>query len=248
MRAPTYTYSLGRSLYVPLTCRCNSKTLPETRGPNFALPPDIVSALCRFRDLEEDNMRWSPWCDWLDTQECNQMLPEATNRNKEQCRFSSSIKEMLQTEIDIQLQQKQKSDDHWKEIKFGGEGEPTLNLQTLEALTKEFSSRFENVNIKVMTNGLTEEANVPEALKDWGVSGVSVSLLSHDSQQYNELMEPLVENAHEKLCTFIENCVACNLDVELTSIDRPGIDKQEVQALATNLGVNGEIRWRTFFP
>ena len=46
------TYALGRSLYVPLTCRSNTRTLPETRGPNFVLPTEAVSSLLEVRRLE----------------------------------------------------------------------------------------------------------------------------------------------------------------------------------------------------
>jgi len=51
----TYTYTLGKSLYVPLTSRCNSLTLPQTRGPNFLLPTDVVNSLLNVRSVEENN-------------------------------------------------------------------------------------------------------------------------------------------------------------------------------------------------
>jgi hypothetical protein len=47
-----FTYRLGQSIYVPLTCRCNSRTLPQLRGESFTLPVSIVAALCRVRDVE----------------------------------------------------------------------------------------------------------------------------------------------------------------------------------------------------
>eukprot|EP00966_Prymnesium_polylepis_P315567 7291726-Prymnesium_polylepis.1 len=34
----TITYTLGRSLYITLTNRCNSVSLIESRGPGFAVP------------------------------------------------------------------------------------------------------------------------------------------------------------------------------------------------------------------
>mmetsp|Transcript_8227 Transcript_8227/g.12636 ORF Transcript_8227/g.12636 Transcript_8227/m.12636 type:complete len:239 (-) Transcript_8227:1616-2332(-) len=235
-KLPIYTYSIGRSLYAPITCRCNSRTLPQTRGPNFTLPPEIISALCRFRDLEEESNNWSPWCAWLDTQDLNQRLPEVSNRNKE-CQYNPFIEETLRTEIEMRLLRK----DDWKELKLGGEGEPTLNLKTLQGLTREFSNVLP---ITIMTNGLID---CVDELTEWGVSGVSVSFHTHDPEQYNEIMEPLVENAHEKLCNFVEGAVASELKVELTGIDRPGIDKEKAENLAVSLGVNNPIRWRVFF-
>mmetsp|Transcript_27286 Transcript_27286/g.55920 ORF Transcript_27286/g.55920 Transcript_27286/m.55920 type:complete len:356 (+) Transcript_27286:65-1132(+) len=49
-----YTYTLGRSLYVPLTSRCNSVPLPQTRGPGFLLPREVVEALVRVRQAEQN--------------------------------------------------------------------------------------------------------------------------------------------------------------------------------------------------
>jgi hypothetical protein len=54
-----FTYLLNatapNTLYVPLTSRCNARTLPMTRGPNFALPPLVVAALCRVRNAEHNH-------------------------------------------------------------------------------------------------------------------------------------------------------------------------------------------------
>ena len=67
--SPYFTYTLGiastvtvtsssnstvsdNTLYVPFTSFCNTRTLPQIRGPNFRLPPNVVAALCRVRDEE----------------------------------------------------------------------------------------------------------------------------------------------------------------------------------------------------
>ena len=47
-----YTYTLGRSLYVPLTSRCNSIPLPSTRGPGFTLPRLVAESLVNVRNVE----------------------------------------------------------------------------------------------------------------------------------------------------------------------------------------------------
>lgn len=44
-----YTYQLGRSLYVPLTSKCNTIPLPVTRGPKFVLDERVVNALINVR-------------------------------------------------------------------------------------------------------------------------------------------------------------------------------------------------------
>jgi hypothetical protein len=86
-----FTYTLGRDLYVPLTSKCNSLTLPQLRGTNFTLPSHVVAALCRVRDseatdvseseligreqLQSSSSKWSGWCSYLDTQDGHQKLP-----------------------------------------------------------------------------------------------------------------------------------------------------------------------------
>ena len=49
---PRFVYRLGNSIYVPLTSRCNSLTLPQLRGDGFCLPTSVVAALLRVRDAE----------------------------------------------------------------------------------------------------------------------------------------------------------------------------------------------------
>jgi hypothetical protein len=50
-----YTYTLGRSLYVPITSRCNSIPLPVTRGPGFLLPRAVAESLLHVRNAEVPN-------------------------------------------------------------------------------------------------------------------------------------------------------------------------------------------------
>lgn len=241
-KVPFYTYALGRSLHVPLTCRCNSRTLPETRGPGFALSGEIIATLCRFRDLECGDQRWSHWCNWLDTQDIKQALPEPIEKANNIDFDNDEIESLLKVEIQAQLERRQ---DSWNEINFGGEGEPTLNLKALESLSVEFSNQ---IPIKVRTNGLIDCAS---SLKEWGVTSVSVALMTHDPSQYCDLMEPLVDDdvgAHDQVCAFIQSALSCDLEVELTGVDRSDVDKEKAQDLATQLGVESEIRWRPYFP
>ena len=239
IKAPFYTYAIGRTLYIPITCRCNSRTLPETRGPGFTLSSHTVAALCRFRDLECQNQRWSHWCNWLDTQDISQQLPQALEKVVAIDYHPTSIDtcRILKDEIHGQME---RSD--WTELRFGGEGEPTLNLSAVECLAREFSDK---ISITVMTNGLTECAS---SLKEWGIAGVSVAFPTSDPNQYVALMEPLVDNGHERVCSFIQSALACELQVGLTAIDRPDVNRAKTVELAKLLGVESEVRWRPYFP
>ncbi len=51
-----FTYQLGKSIYIPLTSKCNSKTLPETRGGHpflKSLPIDVLTPLMLVKILEK---------------------------------------------------------------------------------------------------------------------------------------------------------------------------------------------------
>ena len=165
-----------------------------------------------------------------------QRLPEALEKVTS-IDYNPSIQTVLKDEIQDQMKQ-----SDWAELRLGGEGEPTLNLLAVEYLTREFSDK---ITMTVMTNGLTDCAS---SLKEWGISGVSVAFPTSDPNQYVTLMDPLVENGHERVCSFVQSALACDLQVELTAIDRPDVNKVETQELARSLGVEAEIRWRPFFP
>jgi hypothetical protein len=52
----SFTYQLGTSLYIPLTSKCNSKTLPQTRGGKKflkTLPKDVLCSLILVRVMEQ---------------------------------------------------------------------------------------------------------------------------------------------------------------------------------------------------
>ena len=53
MNLHKYTYKLGRSLYIPLTSKCNSIPLPVSRGPNFILGKDVINVLLSFRRADD---------------------------------------------------------------------------------------------------------------------------------------------------------------------------------------------------
>ncbi len=58
-RPISFTYQLGTSLYIPLTSKCNSKTLPQTRGGKKflkTLPKDVLRSLMLVRLMERGLM------------------------------------------------------------------------------------------------------------------------------------------------------------------------------------------------
>ena len=244
------TYTLGNDLYIPLTSRCNSKTLPQTRGPNFLLPAPVVASLCRVRDMEQGTQQWTYWCNYLDTQEGSQMLPEPLERISELpgTDKSNQLPAML-TEILSEIEPYLKKNTI-QTIVFAGEGEPTLRLEHLLRIVARLkeSHGTDLPPLRLTTNGLILSSNMAERLKSSGISKVSVALMTADPKQYQELMDPLdIANGHDRVCQFIAEAVQAGLEVETTGVDRKEVDKTATEALAKKLQVSSDFRWRPHF-
>ncbi len=111
---------------------------------------------------------------------------------------------------------------------------------------------------------------------DAGVSRMSVALNTANRHEYDVLMEPRCTmmggvgkggggeghmlkpgTAHDMVCELIVEASRVGMDVEITGIDRPGIDKAETERLARLLmsarrgGGGGQrrspVRWRRYF-
>jgi TatD family-associated radical SAM protein len=219
-----FTYWIGTSLYVPLTSRCNSLTLPATRGSSFKLADDIVASLCRVRQAEgysDDGI--SPPLEPI------AQIEQEQDRRPTKQELLDEIKPLLSSATSIVL---------------AGEGEPTLRRETLYQLSQSLKQQS-SLPIRVVTNGLL---SFPLQYVD----SVSVALMTHDPLQYDKLMKPVsstgtsVACAHEQVCSFIQEAVQSGLSVEATAVERPEVDKEKTLALALELGV--KLRWRPYFP
>lgn len=244
-----FTYTIGKNLYIPITSRSNAKTLPETRGQNFLLGPGVVAALCRFRDEELGITQWEPWCMYLDTQMTPQKLPPALELVSELPTVEGSRLPSVGNLVG-QISEACEHRSDFESIVIAGEGEPTLRLDDLVQLATDLKSSQENTfpPVRLTTNGLVEGPElVVQKLKVAGVCSLSVALMTADRNQYNNLMTPQITNGHGKVCDFIEAAIAAGLEVEVTAVDRPDVDKEMVQDLARDLNVPGSVRWRPFF-
>ena len=246
--ASFFTYTLGETLYIPLTSRCNSLTLPETRGPNFVLPAEVVSALCKVRDAENQTEQWKHWCMYLDTQDGPQKLPKAQEimTSLEQDKESYPTVTSLAEEAQQQLEK-----GSFESVVFAGEGEPTLRLGALLELAKTIASTS-SLPLRLTTNGLVPSKETAGMLQDSGISACSVALMTHDAATYQEIMQPSTISAdlnpHETVCQFIQESLKAGLVVEATGVARPDVDKDKTEELARSLGVKEPFRWRSHFP
>jgi uncharacterized Fe-S cluster-containing radical SAM superfamily enzyme len=230
-----------------MTSRCNAKTLPETRGPNFVLPAPVVAALCRVRDIEHGTKQWDHWCLYLDSHEGPQKLPAAMERIAKLTDDEERLPRIqdLLAEIQDQLQQ-----HTYQSIVLAGEGEPTLRLADLIELVDQLKKKENMPPIRLTTNGLVQyDSSVPEKLKAAGISKLSVALMTHSPEQYETLMTPFMDNAHEHVCQFIRQALQAGLEVETTAVDYGSIvDKEATEGLSRDvLQVPSPVRWRPYF-
>lgn len=214
MALPNLTYTLHKSLYISLTSRSNTLTLPATRGPQFLLPSHVVAALCRFRDVEHDTVQWKHWCMYLDSQDTPQVLPVPLEQvaclpppligdDDQRPPIVSRILQEVQHELTT-------SPSFYESIVFAGEGEPTLRFPWLIQMAREMTAY--GLPLRLVTNGLLVLPNnndcdnvnynpdavlqhcvhAAEQLKENGVSSVSVALMTAIPEQYQDLMQPML--------------------------------------------------------
>lgn len=248
--ASCFTYTLGKNLYVPLTCRSNARSLPETRGPNFLLDAEVVAALCRVRDEEQGKKQWAPWCMYLDTQETKQKLPPPLETI---ARLPECSGERLPRVHDLfsQTVEALKRRPDLESIVLSGEGEPTLRLNDMIKLVRDLhaSAEVDLPPVRLTTNGLVDSPeSVVQQIMNCGITSISVALMTADPEQYDDLMAPALANGHDAVSSLIKEAVNCGLEVEITAVDRPEIDKYKVAMLSQSLKVSGPVRWRPFFP
>lgn len=312
--AVTLTYSIGRSLYLPLTCRCNSFTLPQTRGPGFFLPDDVVGSLLEVRrlegfpqadggadsslactatsaipDLAADGSKggrrplpspssWPP-VDVLPAPQ-SPPTPDDAKGYPIEAEFHEDGRaptvRAIVTEALTLLERRR-----YDSVVIAGEGEPTLRLRALLSVVRGLRSRSDVCpkSIRVATNGLCgadrvlppdedvkargsgggiirRSLSVPYKMKEAGITGLTIAIMTACPAQYDELMGPRlspnidagIESAHAVVQSFIKDAIATGLEVEVTGVDRPGVEKAGTEVLAAELGVTMPFRWRPYFP
>ena len=236
--AHVFTYTLGKSLYISLTSRCNSLTLPQTRGVNFALPNSVIASLLNVRQAEiqhsddavanideyshiqfegksllppKDDSSWkNDLVGGIDSMLHDTPIPEFPSTN------------VLFKEVKHHLEL---CTDDIEEIVFAGEGEPTLRMKTLESLASQIyqymkqgtSNEMNNtiIPMRIITNGLVlckhpEGNDILHRLLSSGVRTLSIALMTSSPQQYNKLMQPCIGIKSSQEDTYIHTLL-CEL-------------------------------------
>jgi hypothetical protein len=172
-----------------------------------------------------------------------------------------------------QVQSQLDADPLLESIVFGGEGEPTLRFPAITSLSHSIRSMTTPPNghqipIRVLTNGLLQllpdfkDIHIPDILlqlKQSGVTHFTVTLPTASPSQYIQFMDPIVPlhpmineettvHVLQHVCSFIQESIQVGIQVEVTGVDRPDVDKQRVEDLAYQWGVTTPFRWRSYHP
>lgn len=106
------------------------------------------------------------------------------------------------------------------EIVFCGYGEPMLKLEIIKEVAKYIKDNYPNVIIRINTNGHANavyKRNVLPELKGL-VDKFSISLNGENEEVYNELSQPLIENAYQSVKDFIREAVKEGFDTTATIV------------------------------
>ncbi len=130
-----------------------------------------------------------------------------------------------------------KGSKKYNEIVFCGYGEPTLRLDVI----KDVAARVKDsgVKVRVVTNGHGDLINSRKIAKELSgiVDKVSVSLNTNTKELYNKYCKPQFgPDTYGDVISFIKDCVANKIEVEVTCLDLPDVDLKECEAIIKELG------------
>lgn len=133
--------------------------------------------------------------------------------------------------------------EKYKEIVFCGYGEPMLRLDVIKAVAAELKKK--GAKIRVVTNGHGNLINGAQMVKEIAglVDRVSVSLNAHTGEAYETICSPQFgAGSYKAVLDFIKECVACNIEVEVTCLDLPDVDTKKCEEIAKSVGGGFRLR------
>ena len=136
-----------------------------------------------------------------------------------------------------------------KNVVFCGYGEPFLKKDMMKAFAQYLRENYPQIKIRVNTNGHANaiyKMNVAEEFKGL-LDEASVSLNSDNSEQYNEICQPKIENAYDAVKDFLKSCKEAGIKTcasIVTGFDEREINVDNCEIIAQELGA--EFRNRAF--
>lgn len=136
------------------------------------------------------------------------------------------------------------SDQIVKNVVFCGYGEPFLKKDMMKNFAQYLKKNYPEIKIRVNTNGHANaiyKTNVIEEFKGL-IDSVSVSLNSDNSEQYNQICKPKIENAYEEVKKFIKSCVEAGISVSTSVVtgfdENIEINIDNCEKISKELGAN----------
>ena len=133
------------------------------------------------------------------------------------------------------------------EIIFCGYGEPMLKLDILKEVARYIKEKYPQTKIRVNTNGHANyvyKRNVVPELKGL-IDEFSVSLNGENSKEYDELSQPVFDNAYEEVKKFIKACSDEGIDVVASVVEGykgRHINLEKCEKIASDLGAKFRVR------
>ena len=134
-------------------------------------------------------------------------------------------------------------------VVFCGYGEPFLKKDMMKKFAQYLRENHPEIKIRVNTNGHANaiyKTNVAEEFKGL-LDEASVSLNSDNSEQYDEICQPKIENAYEAVKDFLKCCKNAGIKTYasiVTGFDKREINVENCEKIAKELGA--EFRNREF--
>ncbi len=130
------------------------------------------------------------------------------------------------------------------EVVFVGFGEPTIRLDEVLKVTEWL--RLRRIPSRLDTNGhgqlLHPGREVAHELAQAGLGSVSVSLVAHNSEVYNQLCRPMFSKAYRTVLKFAEDCLKEGMKVTLSVVDLPEVDVEACRSIAERMGAEFRVR------
>ena len=187
----------------------------------------------------------------------NSLYLNITNKCSNSCyfcfrKFKTGIKEFnLKLEKEptkeevIEGLQKVINRNNWSEVVFCGFGEPLERLDLVLEISR-WLKKHSWKTVRIDTNGqgylLNKGRDVVRELKEAGVDKVSISLNAHNKETYNQICNPVFENAFENVLEFIKRAKEEEIEIEATAVTIPEVEITKVKELAERMGVKFAVR------
>ncbi|MBE0429373.1 MAG: radical SAM protein [Thermoleophilia bacterium] len=130
------------------------------------------------------------------------------------------------------------------EVVFVGLGEPSVRLDLVLEVVRWCRPR--RIRTRLVTNGhgqlINPEREVVRELALAGLNAVSISLVAHNPEVYNQVCRPLFSNGFSEAVRFAQECVSSGIETELTFIDLPEVDIEDCRNIAERTGARFRLR------